>query len=183
MRKVNYNNKNYAEGNGKRNAILISAAIVLLLAVFFLSFIVAYNIMFKTHRVTPESIETQVTESTPAGTDALDDTASRDVAALQEKIEELTQQIDVLNAQVEKYKAQAEMRSGTIPSATQKPPASTSAPTTTAPPAEASPSPSPTKTPATPPPAETPKTETPEPASTQEPPATVQTDDGVIDGI
>lgn len=190
MRKVRYNTNQ--KSNRKKNILLGISAVTLLVAVFFLSFIIAYNLMAKNQRIDPDQ-EPSMTISQENGQEDLSE-----VERLQEEIKALNEQIDELNAEVEKYKAIAQMRSGSIPAATAPPPTrspeqtpSRPSPTpSSAPQSTKTPTPTPTPTPEqtddtpqqsstpTPPPVSTP---TPPPVSTQTPPPA--DDDGNLDGI
>ncbi|MCK9478031.1 MAG: hypothetical protein M0R40_00830 [Firmicutes bacterium] len=127
MRKVYY-----PAGGGKdrkKNIKYILLAIVLLVAIFFLSFIVTYNIIAppKNKNAELDGLGMDI----PA--DAFKSDLPEDVIELQQLVDALREENEYLNSQVEKYKALAEARSGNIPLGSPPPVQNDTAPKQTTP--------------------------------------------------
>ncbi|OQB15881.1 MAG: hypothetical protein BWY15_00007 [Firmicutes bacterium ADurb.Bin193] len=197
MRKVHYGGKSFNSGSGrKRNVLLVVTAVFLLLTVFFLSFIIAYNVMKNDRMGNQDNLLADLQDEEAGSVSAKE--LPEDVAELQRMVEALNNEIEELNAQVDKYKALAEMRSGNIPVEKPNPtivPVSTASPRPTAAPSHSPSSvrPSPTPKPSTTPSSSPSKEPSPTPTPTQSPavspavsekptPAPMQSD-GTIDGI
>ncbi len=142
MRRTKYTS---STGSRKKNVLLIFAGISLLIVIFFLSFVIAYNVMSKDKgkNVDQSVISSELDGLSKNGGEEL----PTDVQELQKKIEAQNEYIAELEAQIEKYKALAEVKSGAIPNATTSPSVSASPSSSRTPSPSQSPVPSPSATP------------------------------------